>query len=444
MKIDCDPRLGSSVIRTVATSGAWIIRNAKIPDRTQFVDILIQNRIITGVGSVAETASAEEIDVGGRVVLPGLVDVHMHLDKAWLGTGVLNRTGTYEEAVRVMSAQKRAFTPEDIAARAFHVIRLAVANGTTAIRSHVDVDRVIGLTALHALLTLKRELARLVDLEVVPICRAEIVRSRMARRLIEEAIQGGVRVLGGTPRSAMQGWTHLKWIFEIASSHDLDVDLHVDEIDDPRHLMIRDVLELTERYGYEGRVTVSHLCSLGVISQERAKPIIQKLKALHVNVVTLPASNLFLQGRRDSRSPRRGLTRVKELLAAGVNVAVASDNVRDAFCPYGTANLVQAALLLAHAAQFAGPDDFAALARMITEYPSRIFWPPDGRALGAGQVADLIVLDTTTISDVILSQPCCLFVFKSGQLVVQTERKTIFDPTTDSKYESLAGRCASL
>lgn len=445
MRMGTDPRPGSRGAGASGASAAWLIRNAKVLGRTRLVDISIQDGLVEAVGSVTPATAAREVDAGGRIVLPGLVDAHMHLDKAWLGSRVVNRTGTYDEAARVMALEKQAFTPEDIVARAVHVIRLAVARGTTAIRSHVDVDRVVGLTGLRALLAAKREVGRFVDIDLVPICRAEIVVSPAARRLVEDAIREGVRALGGTPRLAMRGRAHLRWVFEMASSHNVDIDLHVDETEDPRHLMIRDVLDLTERHGYQGRVTVGHLCSLGVVSRTQADPIIRRLKELRINVVALPASNLFLQGRGRRRSPLRGLTRVKDLLAAGVNVSVASDNVRDAFCPYGTADLFQAALLLAHAAQFSGCEEWAILARMMTEYPSRILWPPDGRALAEGQAADLVICDATTASDLILSQPCCLFVFKAGRLVVQSARKTVFEPDmTSVEEEMLSRRCASL
>jgi cytosine deaminase len=350
----------------------------------------------------------------------------MHLDKGWLGSRVQNVSGTHREAIDAMARVKRDFTPEDVRARAEHVIRRAVASGTTAIRTHVDVDSAIGLLSLDVLRDLGHSLRDLVDLQLVPTTRAEIVESSAARRLIEEALRGGVDALGGTPRLDALGRRHLEMVFELARAYDVDIDLHVDETDDPDHLLIADLILLTQRARYAGRVTAGHLCSLGAVGPEAATPIIAGIKAAGINVVTLPSANLFLQGRSDERCVRRGLTRVRELLAAGVNVAVASDNVRDAFCPFGNADLLQAALLLAHAAHMGSPADLEAIARMITENPARIFWRTTPRRIAVGQPADLVLCNCTTPAELILSQPTRLVVFKSGRPVARTEHAVTF------------------
>lgn len=403
-----------------------IIRRAVIPGFTGQMDVVISDGHITAIGTRVVGRAREEIDAAGRLVVPGFVDIHMHLDKAWLGARVQNLSGTYREATEAMGGLKGGFTPNDVHARAKHVILRALANGTTAIRTHVDVDSTIGLMSFDVLHDLKTSLRGLVDLQLVPITRAEVVESAGARRLVEEALKRGVDALGGTPRLEARGRRHLEVVFELAKACDVDIDLHIDETDDSDHLLIRDLIDLTQREHYRGRVTAGHLCSLAATDPEKARSIIAGIKAAEINVVTLPSANLFLQGRGDQKCARRGVTRVKELLAAGVNVAVASDNVRDAFCPFGNGDLVQVGLLLAHAAHMGSLGDLETIVRMMTENPGRIFWRTDAPRIDVGKRADLVLCDCTTPADLILSQATRLVVFKAGRPVACTEHKITF------------------
>jgi cytosine deaminase len=399
-----------------------VIRRALVPGDGHEVDIAIANGYIVALGPhPIDVGTPRTLDANGRLLLPGFVDVHMHLDKAWLNWRAVNAAGTHSAASELMARAKRAFTPSDIRERATHVIRLATANGTTAIRTHVDVDATIGLTAFEVLADLRRSLRDVVDLQLVPITRSEIVDDARALDLVRGALPEA-DAIGGYPMPDRKGRQHLELIFRLAKEYDLDIDVHVDETDDPDHLLIEDLIGLTEREQYVGRVTAGHLCSLAAVRRERALDIIEGIKATGINVVTLPSANLFLQGRGDGEHIRRGVTRVRELLAAGVNVAAASDNVRDAFCPFGNADLLQIGLLLAHAAHMADPTQLATIVDMITRNPARIFWRGAGVTIAPGAPADLVLCDCTSLPDVILSQPTRLAVLKGGRLVAQTSR----------------------
>jgi cytosine deaminase len=405
----------------------WLIRRALISGGNQEFDIGMANGCIVSVEPHSEIIdAARTLEANGRLLLPGLVDVHMHLDKAWLNWRVVNFAGTHTEASEVMTRAKRNFTPSDIHERATQVIRLAVANGTTAIRTHVDVDTVIGLTAFEVLSDLRRSLSHIVDLQLAPITRSEIVDDPGGLSLVRRAL-ASADAIGGYPVLARAGRDHLKLIFRLAQEYDLDIDVHMDESDDPSQLLIEDLIKLTERQQYIGRVTAGHLCSLSAVRRSRALRIIDGIKAAGINVVTLPSANLFLQGRGDEENMRRGVTRVKELLAAGVNVAAASDNVRDAFCPFGNADLLQIGVLLAHAAHMGSPTELATIVDMISQNPSRIFWRGAARTLTVGEPADVVLFDCTSLSDLILSQPSRLAVFKRGRLVAQTSRTVTYD-----------------
>lgn len=405
----------------------YLLKRGRVKGQEGLVDLRLERGRIAAVfpsNGGAEPGDAEVIDVAGRLVIPAFVDCHTHLDKGLVGGRAVNRSGTLGEALQVMRDAKRGFTLEDISGRARRQIEMAVAHGTTAIRTHLDIDRAVGLRGVEALRALREELKGCITLQLVPLPHEDPVASPEFLKLFRAAIERS-DLIGGMPPPGDRKF--LDCLFDLAREFDRDLDLHVDESDEPEPLAIEEVARKTIAEGYEGRVTVGHVCALSSLPPERAREVIALIRDAGLNVITLPSSNLHLQGRGDDRSPRRGITRVRELLAAGVPVAYASDNIRDGFNPFGNGDMLEVGLLLAHGAHMGRPEDLVTILRMATETAGRIFSRRDGYGIRVGNEADVVVLDTDDFAEPVLSRPTRLMVFKGGRLVARNStRRELF------------------
>ncbi len=334
--------------------------------------------------------------MAGRLVSPAFVEPHIHLDK--VGTLPLlgeNRTGTLAEAIDILHRTKRAATPEEIAARAGVVIRQAVVAGTTRIRSHVDVDTFGGLAPLRGVLQAAREHADLCEIQTVVFPQEGIIRDPGTADLMDAAMREGGDVVGGMPhwetdeRAARE---HIDFCLGLAQRYDADVDMHVDETDDPESKTLAMLIDATVRRGWQGRVTAGHCCAMAAWDDDYASDVIASAAAADLRFVTNPATNLLLQGRLDSEPRRRGLPRVKELLAAGLTVGCGQDCVNDGFYPFGAADQLQVALILCHAAQLSLPPEIDAAIAAIRHAAARVMGV-SGYGIEPGCTADLVVLD---------------------------------------------------
>jgi len=325
------------------------LRRCRLPDRAEPVDLAIAGGRIRAVGPAHEPAR-ETIDVEGRVVTPGLVEAHIHLDKALL----VDRVGAAEtaaDAIRLTGLAKRTFTPDDIAARARRVLDLAVAAGTTAMRAHVEVDPIVGLMGMHAMLALKREYAPAVDLQLCAFAQEGILQSPGTEALLRRALGMGANLVGGCLYNDTDARRHIEIVFALAAAFGVDADFHVDFSDEPEHLHVREIIRQTVRAGWQGRVAVGHLTELAALSAPEQSALIGELAAARIGVISLPLTDLYLMGRCDERNVRRGLTPIRRLLQAGVPVALASNNIRNPFTPIGTADLAHLAFVGAAADQ---------------------------------------------------------------------------------------------
>ena len=312
---------------------------------------------------------------------------HIHLDK--VRTGPLlgpNRSGTLAEAIALSHAVKRAATVEEIRERAGEVIRAAVIAGTTAIRSHVDVDTIGGLKGLRGVAAARDDHADLCEIQLVAFPQEGIWRDPGTDELMAEAMTEGADVVGGMPHwedGLDEARRHIEFCLDLARRHDADVDMHVDETDDPYWRSFEILVEEAERRDWGPRTTAGHVCAMASWEDDYAASVIHRAAAAGVMVATNPPTNLMLQGRGDFEPRRRGIPRVKELLNAGVIVAAGQDCVDDAFYPFGNADPLQVALITAHAAQLGTPDQIAAALRMVTDDAARLLRLPDyGLAAG--------------------------------------------------------------
>jgi cytosine deaminase len=397
-----------------------LLRGACLPERADPVDITIAGGRIAAIGAAAGPAR-ETIDLGGRLVTPGLVESHIHLDKALLADRVSAPAGTLAEAIRLTGEAKQAFTVEDIRARARSVLDLAVRAGTTAMRTHVEVDPLIGLTGMEALLPLREEYAPALDLQICAFAQEGLVQAPGTEGLLRRALTMGADLVGGCPYNDSDGLEHIRIVFALATAFGVDADFHVDFADEPEHLHVREIALQAVRAGWQGRVTVGHLTELGAVPPFRQDEIIAEIAAAGLGVICLPATDLYLMGRRDEANVRRGLAPVRRLLAAGVPVAMASNNIRNAFTPVGTADLAHMAFLASVAAHMGTAADLVALLASITLHPARLLRLPD-YGLAAGCQADLVAWDCVHAEEAVTTLAPRTLVVKRGRVTVESRR----------------------
>lgn len=404
-----------------------LLRDCRVGDGDDRVDLAILDGRILEVGPASpgiRRESRETVDVGGRLVTPGLVEAHIHLDKALLG-GRVAPAATVAEAIRVTGEAKRRFTVDDIRERSRRVLDLAVAAGTTAMRSHVEVDPIVGLAGMEAVLPLREEYAPALDLQVCAFAQEGILQAPGTEALLRRALAMGADLVGGVPYNDTDALAHIGVVFALATEFGVDVDFHTDFADEPLHLHVRPIAERTVKAGWQGRVAVGHLTELAALSIAEQDTVIADIVAAGIGVICLPATDLYLMGRGDERNVRRGLTPIRRLLAAGVPVALASNNIRNPFTPVGTADLAHMAFLASMAAHMGTPGDMRDLVASLTTHPARILRLPEYPVAGLapGVRADLVVWECERPEDIVATLPARALVVKRGRVTVEHSRQ---------------------
>lgn len=409
-----------------------LIRNARIVGQKGLKDIGIEAGKIVKIGKIARRAR-RTIDAKGMLASPAFIDPHIHLDKVLIADQLRpNVSGTLQEAIELIWERKRKYTVSDIKRRAGEVIRMAALNGTTRIRTHADVDTIGGLMPLKGLLATRKAFKRLMDLQIIAFPQEGILRDPGAKELMRKSMDLGADIVGGMPhheRSHEEAKRHIDIAFDIAREFDADIDMHVDETDDPNSRSLEYLAEKTIAEGYQGRVTAGHTCALAAYPDDYAREVIHKVKLADINMVTNPVTNLVIQGREDRQPIRRGITRVKELLAAGVNVTFGQDCVDDAFYPFGRADMLEVALITAHAAQLTTPAEIETVFKMMTTNAARTLGVLDDYGIEVGKRADIVILDAKSPKDAIRRQADRRYVIKGGRIIAESSSlKKIFKP----------------
>ena len=406
-----------------------LIRNVRAWDDKPVVDIGIKDGKIVAIEEGIDASATETIDAEGRAVIPGLVEPHMHLEKAFLHRRMPPVLGTLDEAIRVTGILKGKQEHNDVMARSRQVLDMAVQNGTTAIRAHPDVDLIQGLIGVETLLELQDEYRHLLDIQIVAFPQEGIVKSPGTIELMEKSMALGADVVGGCPYNELS-WDdtkqHIDAVFAMAQKHDAPIDMHADfsdEASDQRFASTAYIAQKTIDTGYQGRVSLGHVTSLGSLEPAQLQPIIELLQKADISIVTLPATDLYLGGRNDTKNRRRGLTPVRSLHEAGVNVAYSSNNIRNAFTPFGKADMLVIGNLLAHAISFGTPAHQSAILDMGTINAARSIGIGDNYGIAVGKQADLVILDTYQIADALLDMPARSWVIKRGRITVVTEHR---------------------
>ncbi|MBB3127975.1 cytosine deaminase [Paenibacillus rhizosphaerae] len=357
-----------------------------------------------------------QLDAKGKIVLPGFVDAHMHLDKAFSLPQVGNVSGTLGEAVVNYAAAAAKFSKEEIKARIIRSALQSISYGTVVLRSHLDFHvkqgKDVAMRTIEAALEVKEELQPYAELQLFPLL-PYFELSEAALDTAKESVVMGVTGLGGAPHLSPNPEPDIDRLFALADKLGCPVDLHTDESDDPNQRTAVHIARRTLEYGWSGKVTAGHLCSLAAMKDEDAAMIIGLMAEAGMGAVTLPGANLYLQGRHDAFPVRRGVTRVKELLSAGIPLAAASDNIHDPFHPFGKGDLLLIGLVTAYAAHMGSPSEMREVLRMITEYPARVTGA-DGYGILPGNPAHFVVLDARTPEELLTMLPERRWVWRGG------------------------------
>ena len=396
-----------------------IIRNANLPDGRIGIDIGIKDGKIAAL-EVALTAKAEkEIDASGYLVSPPFVDAHFHMDATLsLGQPRLNQSGTLLEGIALWGELKPHLTVEAIKERALRYCDLAVARGLLAIRSHVDICDP-RLLAVDALLEVRKEVAPYLDLQLVAFPQDGYLRDTGAAKLMETALDRGVDVVGGIPhfeRTMDEGKKSVEVLCRIAAERGLRVDMHCDESDDPLSRHIETLTAETVRHGLQDRVTGSHLTSMHSMDNYYVSKLLPLMAEAEMNVVSNPLINITLQGRHDTYPKRRGMTRVPELMDAGVKVAFGHDCVMDPWYSLGSADMLEVASMGLHVAQLTGVEQMKSCFRAVTEIPAAILGL-EGYGLEKGCNADLVILQAADPVEALRLKANRLFVIRHGRII---------------------------
>lgn len=359
----------------------------------ELTNIVIDNGKILAITPEPPVRHQRTFDAGGRVAIPALIDVHVHLDKTLTAKrpGFENETGELEEAIHRWQMMAAQLSHEDYCHRARQALMMAQSHGSYALRSHLDVSPQTGLRSVEALLQLKDEVKDQVRLELVALGLAGV--DRQTDQLLRDALELGIDVVGGCPWLSPHPEKAIRFAFKLAERYGRPLDLHVDETEDASVRTLEAIAEHTVAHGMQGQVNVGHCVSLGAMPDHEAKRIIDNVAAARISVTTLPSVNLTLQGRGQTSTRYRGLTRVKELLGAGVRVCAASDNVQDPFNPLGSYNLLWIANLLAHAAHLTSPQEQRQVLELISAAPAEVMGLSPGITIGAP--ATLSIVDHT-------------------------------------------------
>ncbi|WP_324651729.1 amidohydrolase family protein [Georgenia sp. H159] len=391
--------------------GLTVLRRARLVDGAALVDVHVSDGVVTAVEPAAEGSG---LDLEGRLLLPALVEPHAHLDKVFTLDRAANPEGTLAGAMTGYADVVRHFTVEDIAARAHRALRVLVSRGVTAVRTHVGCGRLLGTRGVEALVQVRAELDGLLDLQVVAHVGGPEEGVRWAEHvgILRRALELGADAVGGSPAAEQDPVAALDACFAVAAEAGVPVDFHVDETTDPRVRTLEHLVRLAETAAIP--VVASHCVSLGAMSPPEAADLAARAAAAGVAVVTLPATNLYLQG-RGSHPVARGITALDALTDAGVAVAAGGDNVCDPFNPVGRLDPLETAAL----AVVAGHRTPEEAREMVTTTARGVLGlPPAGPWVGAR--ADLVAVRADSWGEALALAPEERLVLRGGTVVSET------------------------
>jgi len=408
-----------------------VVRGASLRGVKGLRDVGVEKGSIVAIEEHLREKAGEELEAGGRLLTPGFVNLHCHLDKcltsSWADIWEATELGS-PQAIPSATQVKERFTESDIVDRASRALTSSIIAGTTAVRAFADVDTIGGLLAVKSLLRVKERFRDVLDMQVVAFPQEGLIRDEGAEELLEKSMELGADVVGGIPwyeKSGIAAAKHTDIVFGIAKRYDKDIHTLIDDNTDPSSKNLEYFIRKSIREGYRGRVAASH-CRGALDSPDEtyAKRIVKLAKEAGLTVVENSHISLFMYGRAEGHPVRRGVTRVREFLEAGVNVAVAQDDIDDPYYPFGRGDMLELAFVMCHAAHLGSPRELESAFDMVTRNAAR------GMGLKrygirVGEDADLVLLDARGARDALRLQPDRLAVIKRGKIVAETRAKRV-------------------
>lgn len=394
------------------------------PDRCLDADVAIADGKILAIEPHLSLQAHQTIEVPGKLVSPPFVESHIHLDSALTaGAPRWNQSGTLFEGIEIWRERKQHLSIEEVKQRAIATLKQQAMQGVLYVRSHVDVSEP-SLTALQALLEVRQAVQDWMTLQIVAFPQDGIYGSPATAGLLEEALKQGVDVVGGIPHYELtreDGVRSVQRVFDLAEQYDRLIDLHCDEIDDEQSRFLEVVVAAAIRRGMGERVTASHTTAFGSYNNAYALKLLGFLQRSQINLVANPLINITLQGRTDTYPKRRGLTRVKELWQAGLNVSLGHDCIQDPWYPLGNGNMLEVASMALHVGQMTGWAEIHACYEMVTWNGAKTLHLGADYGLTVGNVANLIVLDAIDPQAAIRTRAIVQSVIAQGKLLAKTE-----------------------
>ncbi len=399
-----------------------LIRNATLPDGRRGVDIAVTGGRVAAVEPGIAAAAAEVIDAGGLLVTPPFVDPHFHMDATLsLGLPRMNVSGTLLEGIALWGELRPLLTREALVERAMRYCDLAVTQGLLAIRTHVDTSDP-RLVTVEAMLEVQDRVRDYIDLQIVAFPQDGYFRAPDGEASFARALDMGANIVGGIPhfeRTMDEGRLSVEALCRIAADRGLPVDMHCDETDDPLSRHVETLAAQTVRFGLQGRVAGSHLTSMHSMDNYYVSKLIPLMAEAGMHVIPNPLINIMLQGRHDTYPRRRGMTRVKELMAAGLNVAFGHDCVMDPWYSMGSGDMLEVGHMAIHVAQMAGIDEKARIFDALTVNSARAMGL-EGYGIARGCKADLVLLQARDPVEALRLKPVRLAVVKAGRVIART------------------------
>lgn len=406
-----------------------IIRQAKLKD--VLVDVGVEKGKIITIVPRLNASAPQEINAEGSLLSAPFVDPHLHLDAVLTaGEPDWNHTGTLLEGIALWNRRKSSLSYADVKTRARKAVFWEVAQGVQHIRTHVDVCDP-NLTALQALVDLREEMKEIADIQIVAFPQEGIPSYPNGKNLMTEAMERGCDVVGGIPHYEITrdyGIESLDFVFALARKYDKLIDVHCDETDDEQSRFVEHMAALTLREGLQGRVTASHTTAMHSYNNAYAFKLMGWLKKAELNMITNPLDNIVLQGRFDTYPKRRGLTRVKELNEAGLNVAIGHDSIMDPWYQLGKGSMLMAASMLLHATQMTGRQQMLDVFKMITSNSAKVMNIQD-YDLREGNPANFIILNASDPIEALRLEAECLHSVRFGKVIATSrpiERQVVF------------------
>ena len=405
-----------------------IVRNARLSHRPvdELIDIGVENGRIVAIEH-ALGADAVAYDAGGRMVCAGLVETHIHLDKSRIIDRCAPEVGRASDQIKRVSPLKPSMTVEDVRMRAEATLVQSILHGTTRMRTHVEVDPGIGMRGFDAVRSLVADYKWAIDIELCVFPQEGLINYPGTDALLVEGLKRGARVIGAAPRYDTDHPGQIRRIFELAREFDVDIDMHLDFGNTPEDMDIDLVCELTETFKLGGRVVVGHMTKLSVMSPERLAATARRLADVGIAVTVLPATDLFLMGRDQGYSVRRGVADANFLVEHGVNCSLSTNNVLNPATPYGDCSLIRIANLQANILQVSHTPRLRELFAMVTERSARLLNLWD-YGIVVCNPADIVVIDATSPEQAVAEIRSPLAAFKHGRQTVTWRRPELLRP----------------